>query len=262
MLQFAVNLLVKSPLYPHWLESLKMQAGNKLILQGIKGSVLEVGAGDGARKLQLLSEHAEISRYIATDYSSWDSEFAEVDKKVGMFNSLGSIFFGYQKREPLDKICSAMELTFADAEFDHHLSFEVLEHISNPQMYFSEVSRVLKSGGTAIMSIPFLYRMHGGEPDHKFDHFRYLNGFFYTRAAENNLEVDTIHTNTGYGTTMASLTNQWLIRRIVESNIVVKGIFFILSPFVFLTANIIGFLIDINPDKRFATRFHVVLRKK
>jgi SAM-dependent methyltransferase len=239
-----------------------MQKGNEVILRGIKGDVLEVGAGDGARKLELLAKHKGISRYVATDYSSWDGEFEEVDKKVGMLNSLGSIFFGYRKREPLDKVCSAMELAFDDAQFDHHLSFEVLEHISDPQMYFKEASRVLKSGGTAIMSVPFLYRMHGGEPDHKFDHFRYLNGFFYTRADANGLEVDKIYTNTGYGTTMASMTNQWVIRRIMESNVIAKAIFFILSPFIFAFTNVCGFLIDLNPDKRFATRFHVVLRKK
>jgi SAM-dependent methyltransferase len=162
---------------------------------------------------------------------------------------------------PVDKVCSATALPFEDAVFDYHLSFEVLEHINDPEKYFSEASRVLRPGGHAIFSVPFLYRMHGGEPSYKFDYFRYLNGFFYERAGKNNLEVVQIFSNTGYGITMASLTNQWVIRRIVESNILTRVLFFIFSPFIFIFTNVTGFVIDIFPDSRFATRFHVVLKK-
>ncbi len=262
MLRFFVNLLVKSPLYPHWLESFKMGKGNEVIFDGIHGDVLEVGAGDGARKIELLGKYKGISRYVATDYSSWDGEFSEVDKKVSKFNSLGAIFFGYRKREPLDAVCSAMELPFPDGSFDYHLSFEVLEHINDPEKYFSEVARVLRSGERAIMSVPFLYRMHGGEPDHKFDHFRYLKGFFYGREEKNGLEVVKIYVNAGFGTSLASLTNQWMIRRILESNIIMRAACLVLSPFIFVASNCIGFLIDIFPDERFSTRFHVILKKK
>lgn len=262
MIKYLVKFLVNSPIYPHWLEYLKMRKGNEFILQNIKGDILEVGAGDGSLKKELISKNKDIARYIATDYSNWDGEFDEMNKKVKKYNSLGSIFFGYCKREPLDKVCSATELPFEKESFNHHLSFEVLEHINDPEKYFSEVSRILKPNGTAIMSVPFLYRMHGGEPEHKLDFFRYLNGFFYERAKKNDLEVMKIYNNTGFGTTLASLTNQWVIRRIIESNIIAKIIFFIFSPFIFLFTNITGFIIDIFPDKRFATRFHIILEKK
>lgn len=103
--------------------------------------------------------------------------------------------------------------------------------------------------------------MHGGEPEHKMDYYRYLNGFFYKVAADNGLDIIKIYSNTGYGTTFASLTNQFLIRKIVESNWIIKITLFVISPLIFVFTNLIGFLIDLSPDPRFSTRFHVKFKK-
>jgi ubiquinone/menaquinone biosynthesis C-methylase UbiE len=136
-----------------------------------------------------------------------------------------------------------------------------LEHIDAPEKYFSEAVRVVKKGGHILVCAPFIFRMHGGEPEHRMDYCRYLNGFFYKVAADNCLDIVEIYSNTGYGTTFASLTNQFLIRKIIESNWIVKIILFPISPLVFFVSNTLGFLIDTSPDARFSTRFHVKFRK-
>ncbi len=259
MLNFFVKILVTTPFYPFWLEHLKLNKGNEKILQGIRGEVLEVGAGDGSRKKRLVQDYQDIKNYVATDYCSWDVEFDKLDKKAN--NKAKQIFLGYKPRPQLDKVCSATNLPFDSNSFDYHLSFEVLEHIDCPEKYFFEAARVVKKGGYILVCIPFLFRMHGGEPEHRMDFYRYLNGFFYKVAADNDLDIVEIYNNTGYGTTLASLTNQFLIRKIVESNWVSKAMLFLLAPFVFLASNIVGFLIDLSPDKRFSTRFHVKFRK-
>lgn len=261
MFKILLKAFVNSPFYPHWLEYFKMNSANKFLLNELYGNILEVGAGDGSRKEKFLKLNKNIKSYTATDFSSWNNEFDKINKKVNIFGELTEIFFGYKKRIKLDAVCDAMNLPFENSEFDCHVSFEVLEHISNPYRYFEEASRVIKSNGKIFFSSPFLYRMHGLEPDHKMDFFRYLNGFFYNIAEKNNLKVVKIYSNTGIGTTVASLINQYLIRRALESFIILRPIFFIISPFVFLFTNIIGFLIDLFPDKRFATRFHVILQK-
>jgi SAM-dependent methyltransferase len=60
-------------------------------------------------------------------------------------------------------------LPLADSSADCILSTSVLEHIREPMLLFSEMSRILKTGGHLILSVPFLYQIHE-EPD---DFFRY-----------------------------------------------------------------------------------------
>ncbi len=257
-----IKVLVKSPLYPHWLWYLKMELGNNYVLKELHGKVIEVGAGDGARKVALTREHKQVSEYIATDYSSWDNEFDEIDQRINKCGFINEVLFGFKERKGLDAICSAMELPYGNESFDYHISFEVLEHIETPDEYFLEASRVLKKGGCAILTVPFLFRMHGGEPDHKLDFFRYLNGYFYKISEKAGLEVVEIYSNTGAGTSIASIFNQYLVRKLYESAVLIKLVGLFSFPLLFVISNLVGYLVDIVPDKRFSTRFHVILRKK
>lgn len=256
-----IDTLINSPFYPHWLEWKKGNEANLYILKSLHGKIIEVGAGDGSTKIELLKKYKKITKYIATDYSSWDEKFKKVDRKVDRYRHL-SVLWSYKKRAKMDNICSAEKLPYKNNFFDYHLSFEVLEHIQNPDKFFKEAARVIKRGGKIIVAYPFLYRMHGGEPKHKLDFYRYTNGFFYFIAQKNNLKLKKIYSNTGYGTTFASLTNQWLIQRIYESKLPSKIPFIIFSPFIFAASNIIGLMIDKKPDIRFATRFYIILEKK
>ncbi len=47
------------------------------------------------------------------------------------------------------------QLSFPDASFDLLLTFDVLEHIADYRAAFSECSRVLRSGGKMLFSVPF-----------------------------------------------------------------------------------------------------------
>ena len=260
-MKWLMNLLVHSPVYPHWLAVRKTDQANEVVLRGLSGDVLEVGAGDGARKESYGKKYSAITSYLATDYSTWDDEFAKVNKDVKKFQGLGKILFGFKERIALDQVCSATNLPFESNRFDVHLSFEVLEHIDDPQKFFFEATRILKPGGRIIFSVPFLFRVHGGEPDHKMDYQRFAHGFFHRMATLNHLQLVQIYHNTGVGTTVATMVNQWLIRRIMESSILARAAFLIISPVVFFVFNVVGYIVDLAPDVRFATRFHVVYQK-
>lgn len=262
MLNSLIRLLVNSPVYPHWLEVKKKNEADSFLLKLLSGRVLEVGAGDGSRKSKFLLLNKQISEYIATDYAEWDGEFTKIDRLVQRFGEPAKIILGYQERVQLDEVCDAMDLPFKPNSFDFHLSFETLEHISDPDAYFGEASKVVKKGGHIYFSVPFLYRMHGGEPDHRWDFHRYTFGFFHEIARKHNLKVVVLYSNTGYGTTFASMTNQYYIQRIFEAGILLKFLFLLLAPFIFMTTNVVGYILDINPDLRFSTRFHVLYRKQ
>jgi SAM-dependent methyltransferase len=60
-------------------------------------------------------------------------------------------------------------LPFADQSFDTILSTDVLEHIWNHAMFWSEMSRVLRPDGHIILGTPFFYWLH--EEPH--DYFRW-----------------------------------------------------------------------------------------
>lgn len=51
---------------------------------------------------------------------------------------------------------SITKLSFPDNSFDFALNFDVLEHLSHPETGLAELYRVLKPGGTLLLSVPFL----------------------------------------------------------------------------------------------------------
>ncbi len=257
-------ILTRSPINPHWLHNLKHGQATRRTLADLikpqqKKRLLEVGAGDGTTKEVVMKQYPKLD-YVATDFSSWDEEFEAINKKTGRYGKIGQVLLNFQPRKPLDVVCDAMDLPFKEGEFDYHLSLETLEHLNSPESYYHEASRVLKKGGYAIVSVPFMFRMHGGEPDHKMDYFRYGNGFFYDIAEKTNMQVERIYSNTGIGTTITVMFNQWLI--LLFGNQVRHKLLasFVFSP-VFFVTNIVGYLIDLRPDQRFTTRMYVVLKK-
>lgn len=51
-------------------------------------------------------------------------------------------------------------LPFSDGSFDQIISMEVLEHVENIDLTLSEIYRVLKPGGSVIVSVPFIWNEH------------------------------------------------------------------------------------------------------
>lgn len=64
-----------------------------------------------------------------------------------------------------DLIANAESLPLSDGSFDHFLLTEVLEHVPSPEKVLSEASRVLKTGGQGVISMPFLVGVHGDPGD-------------------------------------------------------------------------------------------------
>ena len=57
-------------------------------------------------------------------------------------------------------------LPFTDGEFDMVLCIEVLEHVLNPRKAMEEMRRVLKKGGTLILTTRFVYPIHDAPNDY------------------------------------------------------------------------------------------------
>ena len=66
-------------------------------------------------------------------------------------------------------ISDALALGFADESFDVVLCTEMLEHVPEPQLAIDEMARVLKPGGTLLLTTRFLFPIH----DAPHDYFRF-----------------------------------------------------------------------------------------
>jgi SAM-dependent methyltransferase len=72
----------------------------------------------------------------------------------------------------VDVIGFADRLPFASESFDTVLATEVLEHVENAERAAAELFRVLRPGGHALISVPYLYPTHEAPYDfRRFTHF-------------------------------------------------------------------------------------------
>jgi 2-polyprenyl-3-methyl-5-hydroxy-6-metoxy-1,4-benzoquinol methylase len=101
----------------------------------IEGDVLEVGCGEG-RGVEVLTRNAR--------------SFTAVDKIKPVIESL-------QKKHPEARFIS-MNIPplngLPDNAYDVVVSFQVIEHIQNDALFLKEIQRVLKPGGTALLTTP------------------------------------------------------------------------------------------------------------
>ena len=103
----------------------------------ITGNVLDYGGGQKAKYLNLLAN--------ADDIKS-----ANIDPDI----------------EPTHIVEPGQPLPFPDNSFDHIACFNTLEHIYDAYGSVEEIQRVLKPGGRAIITVPFIFRIHGHPDDY------------------------------------------------------------------------------------------------
>jgi len=104
-------------------------------LPSCRGRLLDVGAGEAPWK-DLLTE---------AEYTGVDVEAAD---EFGM------------RRKPSITYYDGRRLPFADGSFNHVLCTEVLEHVSSPAAFLADLHRVLCSGGSLILTVPWAARLH------------------------------------------------------------------------------------------------------
>jgi SAM-dependent methyltransferase len=83
-------------------------------------------------------------------------------------------------------ICGdSLELPIRSSSIDTVLSNQSIEHVRSPERFMSEVARVLKPGGVAILTAPQLWCLHE-EPN---DYYRFTRYALEHLARKNDLDV-------------------------------------------------------------------------
>lgn len=105
------------------------------VLPHIKGRVLDLGAG--------MAKYKEIIKNNAAYYIACD----------------------VKKNGNIDTVCDVTNLVFPPESFDTIISTQVFEHIDNPFIVAQEIKKVLKTGGNAIITAPFIFPFHADPKD-------------------------------------------------------------------------------------------------
>jgi len=65
----------------------------------------------------------------------------------------------------IDVLGDVYNMPFEDETFDYAISTAVLEHLEEPQKAINQTCRILKKGGIAIFSAPFIWHIHEAPRD-------------------------------------------------------------------------------------------------
>lgn len=108
--------------------------------------VIDMGCGAGRHAFEMYRRGADV---VAFDQDG--DELAGVLELFGAMKAAGEVPEGAQADI---KQGDALELPFADGEFDRVVSAEVLEHIHHDHQAIQELVRVLRPGGTMAITVP------------------------------------------------------------------------------------------------------------
>ena len=108
--------------------------------------VLDMGCGGGRHAFEMYRRGADV---VAFDQDA--DELAKVNEWFWAMQEAGEVPAG---AEAATKEGDALDLPFADGEFDRIVAAEVLEHIPADIQAIGELVRVLRPGGTMAVSVP------------------------------------------------------------------------------------------------------------
>ena len=115
---------------------------------GVKAGdqAIDIGAGAGRHSFELYRRGADV---IAFDQNAAD--MAEVATMFGAMELAGEVPAGARART---EVGDALNLPFDDDSFDVVLISEVLEHVPEDARAIAELTRILKPGGVAAVTVP------------------------------------------------------------------------------------------------------------
>jgi SAM-dependent methyltransferase len=199
--------------FPQWFPPLVRRASDwvdlqlSLLVEDLRrvaplahGKLLDVGCGDKPFEEIFLPF---VSEYVGVEH---EASFGLTDAS--------------QRGKGPDVVYDGYTLPFEDGSFDTVLNVQVLEHTPHPQRLIDEMARVMRSGGTLIMTAPFSFRLH--EQPH--DYFRYTPYGLRSMVEKAGLEFVEVSAHGGLFSVMAHKINVFLAFRIARVTSVAQQI--------------------------------------
>lgn len=186
--------------------------------QQITGKTLDIGCGQ--KPYQSICASSE---YIGL----------EIDLPVNRASKQADVFY------------DGKHLPFANEEMDSVVTHQVFEHVFHPQLFMQEIYRVLKSNGTLMMSVPFVWDEH----EQPFDYARYSSFALKALLQENGFEVIALKKSVDNFSLIFQLINAYLYKKLFTRNGYWNQLvcLFVMAP-VTLMGVIAGKLLPANED--------------
>lgn len=144
-----INRRINYYLSPIFIEKHSILQSIKFLLNKYKKELqnkklLDIGCG--SKPYKLLFERLDIT-YEGIDFKEFSKNPSfELNKPNFYFHK------NYKKDFKMPQ--------FEDKSYDVVVAFQVLEHHEKPEVFFSEVKRILKKRGHLIISFPFIWELH------------------------------------------------------------------------------------------------------
>ena len=173
------------------------------VLHYAKGKLLDVGCGNKPYE----SVFRYVDKYIGIDRPSY------VDA-----NRLNIL----ERKRSIDVIANADTLPFMDSSFDTVLATQLIEHLSDPDLFFKETTRVLKPEGFLIVTFPLINPVH----EEPYDYFRFTEYGVRSLCEKQGLQVKMVKMMGGGWLAIGYLARDLLYENSRRSQKRLKALFF------------------------------------
>jgi len=193
----------------------------------LSGRLLDIGCG--CKPLQNLTREY-VSEHIGLDHHDTFHDRSEVD------------IWGTAYSVPVE-----------DASFDSAICTAVLEHLEEPELALRECHRILKSGGMAIYTVPFIWHLHD-EPRDFYRYSKYGLEYLFKKTGFELIEIKAL---SGFWVTFGQL----FVYNINRFNRGPLRWFKIIDAFGFMLQCLAYFLDRLDRTEQWTWMYLVVARK-
>ncbi|GAB1422210.1 hypothetical protein MASR2M15_24260 [Anaerolineales bacterium] len=160
-----------------------------------------------------------VDRYFHQQAAQFDEQTHILDlggmksHKRGYFNideySAHVLYANLMTDRSPDVQCDAAYPPFRNASFDVIICGELLEHVYDPRPIVQECYRLLKPNGKFILTVPFLYRVHGDPSDYG----RYTAHYWQRALSEAGFENIQIENQGGFWSVLYDMGREYVHRQ-------------------------------------------------
>lgn len=161
------------------------------------------------RRLFVDEFHSRILSGVSKNCLVLDLGGNKINKR-GQFNihtyDVNVVYMNFFTTKQPDVQSDATHIPFQTGCFDVVICSELLEHIRQPVEVLYQTHRVLRKGGTLLICVPFLYRIHG-DP---YDFGRYTDHFWRLALSEIGFHSISIERQGLYYSVLADFIKQYV----------------------------------------------------